>query len=67
MTQSFTNVYFSQVIDAANEVVDSIDRDELARYFALKNDPEDEDVEVMHFYYNGVDYPNFFVTYLIYI
>ncbi|KAG7016869.1 Tripeptidyl-peptidase 2 [Cucurbita argyrosperma subsp. argyrosperma] len=34
-----------EVIDAANEVVESIDRDELAKYFALKNDPEDEDVE----------------------
>lgn len=36
-----------QVIDAANEVIDSIDREELARFFALKNDPEDEDAEVL--------------------
>ncbi|KAI4351727.1 hypothetical protein L6164_006053 [Bauhinia variegata] len=34
-----------EVIDAANEVIDSIDRDDLAKYFALKNDPEDEDAE----------------------
>ncbi|XP_057424626.1 tripeptidyl-peptidase 2-like isoform X1 [Lotus japonicus] len=34
-----------EVIDAANEVIDSIDREELARFFALKNDPEDEDAE----------------------
>ncbi|GAU24998.1 hypothetical protein TSUD_292090 [Trifolium subterraneum] len=39
-----TNV-LSLVIDAANNVIDSIDRDELARFFALKNDPEDEDAE----------------------
>ncbi|KAL1319371.1 tripeptidyl-peptidase 2 isoform X1 [Arachis ipaensis] len=31
-----------KVIDAANEVIDSIDREELAKFFALKNDPEDE-------------------------
>ncbi|KAJ1399212.1 Tripeptidyl-peptidase II domain [Sesbania bispinosa] len=34
-----------EVIDAANEVIDSIDREELAKFFALKNDPEDEDAE----------------------
>ncbi|XP_027359339.1 tripeptidyl-peptidase 2-like isoform X3 [Abrus precatorius] len=32
-----------EVIDAANEVIDSIDREELAKFFALKNDPEDEE------------------------
>lgn len=35
-----------QVIDAANEVVDSIDRDELAKFFSLRTDPEDEEAEV---------------------
>jgi hypothetical protein len=35
------------VIDAANDVINSIDREELARFFALKNDPEDEDAEVL--------------------
>jgi tripeptidyl-peptidase-2 len=35
-----------QVIDAANEVVDSIDRDELAKFYSLKSDPEDEEAEV---------------------
>ncbi|KAK2367082.1 tripeptidyl-peptidase [Trifolium repens] len=34
-----------EVIDAANDVINSIDREELARFFALKNDPEDEDAE----------------------
>lgn len=35
-----------QVIKAANEVVDSIDTDELAKYLAIKSDPEDEEAEV---------------------
>ena len=39
--------YTLQVIDAANEVIDSIDREELAKFFALKNDPEDEEAEVL--------------------
>ncbi|KAE8668727.1 hypothetical protein F3Y22_tig00112285pilonHSYRG00060 [Hibiscus syriacus] len=34
------------VISAQNEVVDSIDRDELAKFFSLKCDPEDEDAEL---------------------
>nr|KYP62018.1 Tripeptidyl-peptidase 2 [Cajanus cajan] len=34
-----------EVIDAANEVINSIDREELAKFFALKNDPEDEEAE----------------------
>ncbi|XP_019453181.1 PREDICTED: tripeptidyl-peptidase 2-like isoform X1 [Lupinus angustifolius] len=34
-----------EVIDAANEVIDSVDREELAKYLALKNDPEDEEAE----------------------
>lgn len=37
-----------QIIDAANEVIDSIDREELAKYFALKNDAEDEEAEVLY-------------------
>ncbi|TKY51308.1 Tripeptidyl-peptidase 2 [Spatholobus suberectus] len=36
-----------EVIDAANEVIESIDREELVKYFALKNDPEDEEAEVL--------------------
>jgi predicted ATP-grasp superfamily ATP-dependent carboligase len=36
-----------QVIDAANDVIESIDREELAKFFALKNDPEDDDAEVL--------------------
>jgi tripeptidyl-peptidase-2 len=35
-----------QVIDAANEVIGSIDKDELAKAFSLKTDPEDEEAEV---------------------
>ncbi|WRX16951.1 Peptidase S8/S53 domain - like 10 [Theobroma cacao] len=37
--------HYEEVIDAANEVVDSIDRDELAKFFSLKSDPEDEEAE----------------------
>lgn len=35
-----------QVIAASNDVVDSIDKEELANFFALKTDPEDEEAEV---------------------
>ncbi|XP_030500340.2 tripeptidyl-peptidase 2 [Cannabis sativa] len=34
-----------KVIDAANEVVDSIDKDELIKFLALKIDPEDDEAE----------------------
>ncbi|XP_075650428.1 tripeptidyl-peptidase 2-like [Castanea sativa] len=34
-----------EVIDSANEVVDSIDREELAKFISLKSDPEDEEAE----------------------
>ncbi|KAF5457840.1 hypothetical protein F2P56_021917 [Juglans regia] len=34
-----------EVIDAANDVIDSIDKDELAKFFSLKSDPEDEEAE----------------------
>ncbi|XP_059451546.1 tripeptidyl-peptidase 2 isoform X2 [Corylus avellana] len=34
-----------EVIDAANEVIGSIDKDELAKAFSLKTDPEDEEAE----------------------
>ncbi|KAB2016864.1 hypothetical protein ES319_D08G122200v1 [Gossypium barbadense] len=37
--------HYDEVIDAANEVIDSIDRDELAKFFSLKSDPEDEEAE----------------------
>lgn len=37
-----------QVINAANEVVDSIDTDELAKFLAIKSDPEDEEAEVYY-------------------
>ncbi|KAK3220700.1 hypothetical protein Dsin_014670 [Dipteronia sinensis] len=36
-----------EVIETANEVIDSVDRDELAMYFSKKSDPEDEEVEKM--------------------
>ncbi|KAI5563525.1 hypothetical protein BDE02_15G125100 [Populus trichocarpa] len=32
-------------MDAADEVIDSIDKDELAKFFSLKSDPEDEETE----------------------
>ncbi|OVA01192.1 Peptidase S8/S53 domain [Macleaya cordata] len=38
-------LYNKEVIDAANEVVDSIDKDELAKYFSVKSDPEDDEAE----------------------
>ncbi|KAJ0970189.1 hypothetical protein J5N97_023066 [Dioscorea zingiberensis] len=34
-----------EIINAANEVIDSIDKDELARFFSVKPDPEDEEAE----------------------
>ncbi|KAE8663274.1 Tripeptidyl-peptidase 2 [Hibiscus syriacus] len=37
--------HYNVVIDAANDVIDSIDRDELAKFFSLKSDPEDEEAE----------------------
>ncbi|XVE58530.1 hypothetical protein DITRI_Ditri04bG0176600 [Diplodiscus trichospermus] len=37
--------HYEEVIVAANEVVDSIDREELAKFLSLKSDPEDEDAE----------------------
>ncbi|PON90851.1 Tripeptidyl peptidase [Trema orientale] len=36
---------YEKVIDAANEVIDSIDKDELIKFFALKTDPEDDEAE----------------------
>ena len=35
-----------QVIDAADEIVKSIDREDLAKFLSLKSDPEDEEAEV---------------------
>lgn len=35
-----------QIIDAANEVVGSVDVDELARFLLQKSEPEDEEAEV---------------------
>ncbi|MBA0831085.1 hypothetical protein Goarm_015575, partial [Gossypium armourianum] len=37
--------YYEKIISAADEVIDSIDADELAKLFSLKADPEDEDSE----------------------
>ncbi|RDX90815.1 Tripeptidyl-peptidase 2, partial [Mucuna pruriens] len=48
VSRSYMNDKFhhhEEVIDAANEVIDSIDRQDLAKFFALKNDPEDEEEE----------------------
>lgn len=39
--------HFTEIISAADEVVASIDRDELAKYCALRSDPEDEATEKM--------------------
>ncbi|KAF3771635.1 Tripeptidyl-peptidase 2 [Nymphaea thermarum] len=35
--------YHHEVINAANEVISSIDKDELAKYFSEKSEPEDEE------------------------
>lgn len=40
------SVLLQQVIDAADEVIKSIDRDELAKYLSQKSVPEDEEEEV---------------------
>lgn len=37
--------HYKEIISAAEEVIDSINRDELARYFSLNNDPDDEGAE----------------------
>ncbi|XP_020085377.1 tripeptidyl-peptidase 2 isoform X2 [Ananas comosus] len=34
-----------EIITAANEVIDSVDREELAKYFSLKPDPDEEEAE----------------------
>lgn len=36
-----------QIIDAADEVINSIDKEELTKFFAVKNDPGDEEAEVL--------------------
>ncbi|XP_011076155.1 tripeptidyl-peptidase 2 isoform X2 [Sesamum indicum] len=37
--------HYEEIIGAADEVIGSIDTDELAKYFSLKSDPEDEGAE----------------------
>ncbi|KAG9441237.1 hypothetical protein H6P81_017091 [Aristolochia fimbriata] len=37
--------YNEEIIKAADEVIDSVDKDELAKYFSLKADPEDPEYE----------------------
>ncbi|CAL5321714.1 unnamed protein product [Camellia sinensis] len=37
--------HLEEIIDAADEVIDSVDTDELAKYFSFKSDPEDEGAE----------------------
>lgn len=39
-------IYILQIVGAADEVIGSIDTDELAKYFSLKSDPDDEGAEV---------------------
>ncbi|KAH0452237.1 hypothetical protein IEQ34_019536 [Dendrobium chrysotoxum] len=34
-----------EIVAVANEVIDSVDKDELAKYFSVKFDPEDEEAE----------------------
>ena len=49
--------YALQVIDAANEVIDSIDREELAKFLALKHDQEDEEAQVLILVPSTFSYP----------
>lgn len=49
--------YTLQIIDAANEVIDSVDKEELAKNFALKHDPGDEEVEVLIYVPYPFSYP----------
>ncbi|KAL8148295.1 hypothetical protein AgCh_005606 [Apium graveolens] len=37
--------HYKEIVTSAEEVIDSINRDELARYFSLKSDPDDEGAE----------------------
>ncbi|KAH6782852.1 tripeptidyl peptidase ii [Perilla frutescens var. hirtella] len=39
--------HYEEIIAAANEVIESIDTEQLAKYLALKSDPDDEGVEKM--------------------
>ncbi|KAL7229764.1 hypothetical protein ACSBR2_008323 [Camellia fascicularis] len=39
--------HLEEIIDAADEVIGSVDTDELAKYFSFKSDPEDEGAEKM--------------------
>jgi len=36
-----------EIINAANDVIESIDKDELARWISIKHDPEDEEAETV--------------------
>lgn len=37
--------YYEEVVNAADEVIDSVNREELAKYFSQKSDPEDDSAE----------------------
>ncbi|KAI8029953.1 Tripeptidyl-peptidase 2 [Camellia lanceoleosa] len=39
--------HLEEIIDAADEVIGSVDTEELAKYFSFKSDPEDEGAEKM--------------------
>lgn len=40
-----------QVVNAADEIINSVNREELAKYFSQKSDPEDDSAEVSSNYY----------------
>jgi hypothetical protein len=58
-----------QILNAANEVIDSIDREELAKNFALKNDPDDEEAEVLISFSCAFSYPRTYlcITVVLYL
>ncbi|KAI7979546.1 Tripeptidyl-peptidase 2, partial [Camellia lanceoleosa] len=43
----FFTIMNVMIIEAADEVIGSVDTDELAKYFSFKSDPEDEGAEKM--------------------
>jgi len=54
-----------QIIEAANEVVRSVDVDELARFLLDKTEPEDDEAEVCYYITYCVSYNViFFIVFL---
>jgi hypothetical protein len=50
LNSTLTKEISFQVIAAADELIDSIDKEELAKYLSLKPDPDDEEAQVDLFF-----------------